>query len=324
MKFAVAFAVGMAGLVFGASMGCAARHETAASVAADTAGVAIANLPVLASFDFTQGASGDDVVGGEHTGVAVDILGRGLLHITGRSVVNGSLKMRVTAGGTESNVEIAVANGDSSVQIAGAFSRAVTGDGLVAHVVYVHDAGRLGQRVLLTVVKPGNEARPAAERNPNELAVAWRAVEAVEGAQDAFPVLLERDPGSHLPPLSPAVAALLPDFKNFVSLGNSSLTPYEARELVLGLGAEGEGSWTSAHLRSGDRVAVEVSGTPTHGIILEAGDGDDSTPNGGGEWVNVLVVDAATGHLAQKIVTLDDPTVKVTALLASSLLDGRF
>jgi hypothetical protein len=145
---------------------------------------------------------------------------------------------------------------------------------------------------MLSTVKP--TPSPTATRlSPRldwELNVAWRALEMVEKARgegrSGEGVLKDHDTPGRPPGHNAEFARISPDLKNFLLDGSSSLTPYEATLLGLGLGISGtlriEGSEKRLPYHRGDRVTFQVpgesherSGIVTQGGILSVNGNDD-------------------------------------------------
>ncbi len=119
---------------------------------------------------------------------------------------------------------------------------------------------------------PGAGGAPLA-RKPGELAVVWKAVRMVEAGQ-----LLNERSSRERPKVNPQFVKLAGDFKNFLQYGQSSLTPYEANMLMVGLyhpGFQRQATSLNAPFTSGDRVQVTFSingqHTQTHGIVADGG-----------------------------------------------------
>jgi hypothetical protein len=168
------------------------------------------------------------------------------------------------------------------------------------------------------------KVRPAPVRDFGELAAPWRAVEMVQGGG----ALKERPtPGRGVgsPDASFNKAfrdSVSPDLKNFIRLGKSSLTPYEATRLAQGLGWGGqlhlEPPETASPYGRGDRLNLLIThpdGTKerTRGIM---------TTNGG-----ILAVDRG-GDYRAFYREYDNGTngrakVRVLRVLARALDDGR-
>lgn len=116
---------------------------------------------------------------------------------------------------------------------------------------------------------PATDVRPAAVRRTDELAVAWRLVEALERNGNVKGALSEV--GGKTDAAWPQNRA---DFVNFVREGQSSLTPYEARALANGLGfTVSDGAGRAGSLVAGDRVQFTAYGNGAteagKGIVLD-------------------------------------------------------
>src|SRR4051812_4163366 len=107
-------------------------------------------------------------------------------------------------------------------------------------------------------------------RKPEELWVAWRAVEMTEQQGG------RRDGKSYLSD-NPSFKTIEGDLKNFVNAGLSSLTPYEARSLARGLGYDDVGGnpyqpnvpISNGTFTAGDRVALLVDNQIEYGIVAQ-------------------------------------------------------
>lgn len=113
----------------------------------------------------------------------------------------------------------------------------------------------LATRVMAALTPTTTSAAPT--RDPGELYVVWRLVEAQErngGRVGAFSLL----PGANT---DPAWKNHCRDFSNFLRFGSSSLTPYEARTLAFGLGFTPDtGDQRISNNTAGDRVAFTARG----------------------------------------------------------------
>lgn len=159
------------------------------------------------------------------------------------------------------------------------------------------------------------EAVPAV-RDAAELWVAWRCVELVEGmrnrGEDPCGRLCIGPSALAVPSPLPAFAQYANDLANFVTFGRSSLTPYEARTLSLGIGYRPATRRSTTGLSAGDRVSFSATGV---GLYAQG---------------RAIMVDQHTLLLADRgrlLVTRLRPfepsnPVKAT-LLVSALLDGR-
>lgn len=154
--------------------------------------------------------------------------------------------------------------------------------------------------------------RPETVRTPSELAVVWRAVEALQaapadasGSREVSPQVRDRLSG---------------DMANFLRFGSSSLTPYEAfaasnifagRQDFPSVGDVRISRQDPRALRLGDRVAFGRIGDATQGIVVAVN---------GDSFGGVLVLWATHhGEIKRSMVSMRDVNTRVTG----ALMDGH-
>ena len=165
--------------------------------------------------------------------------------------------------------------------------------------------------------------RPAPLRDGGELSVVWRTVEMLErheGRADGVGMLKERPVPGWGTAQSPVNARFrdepAPQLKDFLDFGKSSLTPYEATQLGMGLGFGGtwhiETSEKARPYQRGDRVSFELTGadgktSPGCGIAVQGG---ILTTRGGNNDFTLLYPEALRG-------------LKNIKVLSGALNDGK-
>lgn len=115
--------------------------------------------------------------------------------------------------------------------------------------------------------------RPPASRISSELVVPWKVVELVEANLrdiDAPKALTLEGPESRRakPERLQKFREMKDDLKNFIELGSSSLTEYEAHLFSIGLNLAGSAGNGDPSFKTGDRVEYKVGGETHRGLVM--------------------------------------------------------
>jgi hypothetical protein len=307
-----------------------AQNETSAAA---TAGVAIADLPVFPRLDLSierEVNLNRDFVMLESNGLMQFIGDPHSVADDAGKVGPENMVLGLTAhGGSAGSVSVELKDGKTQAAVIDDLSTALAKAGFGTQVVFQGTFNQFGVDKpwkKLAIFRAGRAARPTPNRTDlGRLDVVFKSVALQErlgreGSLNDGPTQVSED-GHEGPPHSDEFAALSPNLKNFIALGEDGLTRHEAETLGLGLGLIQEPGESGATFRAGDRILFEIpqqngAATRTRGIVMSATEnpGKDDT-------LEILAVDPRTDQ--RKYTMFGANEVKVTRLIAGAFVDGR-